>query len=53
MKIQTTDYQKLSANQISDKGPTSQTYKKTFRNTTVRNNPIKKQATDLKRHFSK
>lgn len=53
MKIQTTDYQKLSANQISDKGPTSQTYKKTtFKITTVRNNPIKKWAKALHQRTS-
>ena len=54
MKRQPTDWEKIYANDVTDEGLVSKVYKQLVTLTSIKaNNPFKKWAKDLNRHFSK
>ena len=54
MKRQPSEWEKIKANETTDKGLISKIYKQLIQlNTSKTNNPIKKWEKDLNRHFSK
>ena len=54
MKKQCSEWEKIIANETTDKGLVSKIYKQLIQlNTRKTNNPIKKWEKDLNRHFSK
>ena len=54
MKRQSLEWEKIKANETTDKGLISKTYEQLIQfNTRKTNNPIKKWGKDLNRHFSK
>ena len=54
VKIQPSEWEKIKANETTDKGLISKIYKQLIKlNTRKTNNPIKKWEKDLNRHFSK
>ena len=54
MKRQLSEWEKIKANETTDKGLISKIYKQLIQlNTRKTNNPIKKREKDLNRHFSK
>ena len=53
VKRQPSEWEKIIANETTDKGLISKIYKQLIQNSRKTNNPIKKWAEDLNRHFSK
>ena len=52
MKRKSTQWEKIFANKVNSKGPNSKIYKQPMQ-ISITNNPIKKYAEDLNRHFCK
>ena len=53
MKTEPTDWKKIFANEVTDKVLIFKIYEQFIHDYKKTNNPIKKQAADLNRHFSK